>query len=330
MGWWSSSSDKDAVDKLDPSLREFLDKESSVEYTPRPPPQTPKPVTPYTQPPQQAQPSQKSPPADDFTPKVPPQSLFPDGRYAHLWKTYEPQSAIEARGKTDQEKLADIVDTYNDRKSNIGRIAQENCAVEHMAIQDCLKAGKFSKLMMLCREENQAFNRCYELQSKFLKALGYLTMVNRPQAEDEKIQMHADSLYRKMLKQEEMIEEAKKEGRPMPEFKSVISKENISAAMAGKLLIDDPSSLSDSPAEEPDLWKGVSQNTRDEYDKKLEKLTPIQREIEKRAVEGEIAATRLYGKKIEEAFVEERIHRLKRKEDGKETIGDVLKRWWGW
>jgi len=52
--------------------------------------------------------------------------------------------------------------------------------------------------------------------------------------------------------------------------------------------------------------------------------------VEERAIEGELAATRAYSKQIEAAFIKERIHRLQRKEEGRETIGDTIKRWWGW
>jgi hypothetical protein len=59
-------------------------------------------------------------------------------------------------------------------------------------------------------------------------------------------------------------------------------------------------------------------------------LTPAEKEIERKALEGEINATRSYSKKIEDAFLEERINRLKRKEDRKPTLGDNIKTWWGW
>ncbi|KAF2815226.1 uncharacterized protein BDZ99DRAFT_459156 [Mytilinidion resinicola] len=333
MGWWGSSSNgdgssqNDAIGKLDPSLREFLDKESTVEYTPKPPSPTPK--EPILSAPPDPIPS--PPKTEESKPKVPRESLFPDGRYAHLWKNYEPLSSIEARGKSDQERLSDVVEAYNDRRASVGRVASENCALEVLAVQDCYKSGSYMKKMMLCRDENRAQNRCLEMQAKFLKALGYLNMNNRSPADDEKIQMHADKLYRQMLQQEKMIEQAKKEGLPVPEFQSVISKENLSAAMKGNPLESKEIFLESSGADVPeDTWKGVPAKTRKNYEKSIEKLSPIEREIEKKALEGEIAATRAYSKNVEGAFVEERIHRLKRKEEGKATIGDTIKTWWGW
>ncbi|KAF2501863.1 hypothetical protein BU16DRAFT_211094 [Lophium mytilinum] len=335
MGWWGSSSNgndpsqNDAIGKLDPSLREFLDQESTVEYTPKPPPPPPTPTEPLLSRPPDPKPS--VPKIEEAKPKVPRESLFPDGRYAHLWKNYEPQSSVEARGKSDQERLSDVVEAYNDRRASVGRVASENCALEVLAVQDCYKNGSYMKKMMMCRDENRAQNRCLEMQAKFLKALGYLNMNDRSPADDEKIQMHADKLYLQMLEQEKMIEQAKKEGLPIPEYQSVISKVNLSAAMKGDPL-ESKQIFPESPdADIPeDAWKGVPAATRKNYEKSIEKLSPAEREIERKALEGEVAATRAYSKNVRNAFVDERIHRLKRKEEGQATIGDMIKTWWGW
>jgi hypothetical protein len=332
MGWWSDSngsSENDAIGKLDPSLREFLNDEKSVAYTPKPPPQTPKEPS-LSKPPD----STPSPPTvEGSAPKVPRESAFPDGRYADLWKNYEPQASLEARGKTEQEKLQDIVEAYNDRRASVGRVAEENCALEVLAVQDCYKSGSWASIMTLCRTESRARDRCLDMQTKFLKALGYLDMANRSPADDEKIQMHSDKLYQQMLQQEKMIQEAEKEGRPVPEFTSVLSKENVSAAMKGQPLESKqvfPPASDESADISKEAWIGISTKTREKYEKSIEKLTPVEREIERKALEGEVAATRAYSKHIEGAFVEERIGRLKRKEEGKATIGDIIKTWWGW
>lgn len=49
----------------------------------------------------------------------------------------------------------------------------------------------------------------------FLKQLGYLSDVNRDPVVDEKIQMHADKLYRMQVKREEQIEANVEAGRPL-------------------------------------------------------------------------------------------------------------------
>src|SRR6188768_2785879 len=134
MGWFGnlfgkSDSQGDPLSKLNPELREFLQKESPVKYTPAqdtaPKPQNaappPKPAT--------AAPSiadQAVQPSTDG-PAVPRESLYQDGRYAHLWKGYRPQAEVENEFKSDHEKLMDILEGYKERKAQIGRAALENC-----------------------------------------------------------------------------------------------------------------------------------------------------------------------------------------------------------
>ncbi|EOA81422.1 hypothetical protein ACJQWK_10845 [Exserohilum turcicum] len=335
MGWlWSSSSSAGSQDNLDPSLREFLTKEA---------PTGPKPLLPSAPPkekPAQAQaPTSPSPQTQEQTeppkPRVPPQSQFQDGRYAHLWKNYTPQDVLNDRGKSEQDRLRDLVDAYNDRKASIGRIAMENCALEYMEQFECFRRPKtwWSK-GTLCADESRKFNRCYDLQSKFLKALGYMTMDARTPEEDERIQMHADKLYQRMLQQEAEMEKAKAEGRPMPQFESVLSKSNIAQAMGGPspttktVSAAEPGNLS--IADENEVWAQIKPEARKEYEKKLEALTPEEREIERMAVAGELRAQNGVAKQLEQTFIEERVARMKRREAGQATFGDTIKTLWGW
>ena len=96
---------------------------------------------------------------------MPPESLYPDGRYAHLWTSYKPLSVIEAESKSDQEKLLDVLEGYKDRKAQIGRAAVENCVEEQMTLNDCWDKGRWTDRMTMCRKENRAFERCYIMQS---------------------------------------------------------------------------------------------------------------------------------------------------------------------
>lgn len=349
MSWiWGSSGNKDksndeSLSKLDPALREFLKKEKPVNYTPStpsPPPASAKPVQTPTQPAVDIAAETASKPA------VPPQSLFQDGRYAHLWKNYEPLSAIENRGKSDQEKLNEIIEVYNDRKAAIGRAALENCALEQMALNDCYKSGSWTAKMTLCRDEDRSLNRCYNMQAKFLKALGYLSLVGRPAEEEERIQMHADKLYHQMLEHERLVEEAKKEGRPAPEFDPMSSR-TLTAAMSGRLsektttptttptssvALDPNIPTPPTPGRDPDAipkWN-VSPELQQEFERRIEGLKGVERALEIKEIEAELEAGKLFGKQIHRAFEEERQNRLARKESGKETIGDTIKRLWGW
>jgi hypothetical protein len=322
MGWlWGSGDSSNANKDLDPSLRDFLQQEA---------PTGPKPSLP-AKPAPPAEPTQTAASQEYIAPAVPPQSQFQDGRYAHLWKGYTPQSVLDDRGKSEQDKLRDIVEAFNDRKAAIGRAALENCALEYMAQYECFQNPGIVSTMTLCRAESITFNRCYDIQAKFLKALGFLTMDARSPEQDEIMQMHADKLYQQLKEQEALVEKAKLEGQPIPKFESVLSRQNVARTLAGKKLSSHPTTqLNTDRDDEEDIWSQIKQSSRDEYEKKLAELPQEDQEIERKALLGELRAQARISKKVEGTFVEERINRMKRREAGQETIGDTIKRLWGW
>lgn len=173
MGWFWGSSDGDDGKKsqdpfrdLDPSLREFLAKESPVKYSSSNPPST-QPTTLDTQNAQTDSRTGSATPkstSSDAEPKVPRESLYQDGRYAHLWKRYQAQAEIDNAFKTDQEKLQDVLDGYSQRKTEIGRAALENCALEQWEVNECFRSGGWQKRLTMCRTENRGFERCYLMQ----------------------------------------------------------------------------------------------------------------------------------------------------------------------
>ena len=172
MVWpWGSTDDEKSQDPmrdLDPSLRDFLKKESPVKYRSSNPPSTE-----HAAPPPQKQPelaskarttsAQHSEQKDER--KVPPESLFQDGRYAHIWKHYRPQAEIENENKSDQEKIMDIIDGFKHRKTEIGKAALESCALEQWEVSECMRNGGLKDRMTMCRTENRRFDRCYTMQS---------------------------------------------------------------------------------------------------------------------------------------------------------------------
>lgn len=331
MGWlWGSGNSANTQDQLDPSLRDFLKKEAPTGPKPTlPSAPKEKPAAPFAH--TQAQSQAQS--AESETPTVPPQSQFQDGRYAHLWKNYTPQDVLNDRGKSDQDRLRDLVDAYNDRKASIGRVAMENCALEYMEQFECFRhPATWWSAGTLCNAESRKFNRCYDMQSKFLKALGYMTMDARTPEEDERIQMHADRLYQQMMQQEAEIEKAKEEGRPIPKFESVLSKRNVARAMGGATSTATNAAGASRLAgeDEDDVWSQIKPESRREYEKKLAALPPEEQEIERMAVLGELKASTGMAKQVEETFVEERIQRMKRREAGQATFGDTIKHLWGW
>ena len=172
MGWfWGSSNDdgkpQDPLRNLDPGLREFLAKESPVKYSPSNAPApvaqskapTAKPKEALTSIPPEAK------PLADGEDRVPPQSLYKDGRYAHLWKTYQSQSDVENQNKSDQEKINDVLEGYKYRKAEIGRAALENCALEQWDVNECFRSGDWASRLTMCRAENRKLERCYLMQA---------------------------------------------------------------------------------------------------------------------------------------------------------------------
>ena len=163
MDWfWSKVTPRkdDPVSKLDPGLKEFLKEQQPAKYETTPPPAAEtvkrkgKEVTlPDTNAVYESRP-------------LPKESLYQDGRYAHLWKTYTPQSEID---QADTNPTKRIHDAYKDRRHLIHLAALENCAVENEHLNNCFSAGDWKQQAYaratMCRTEDKAFNRCYQLQA---------------------------------------------------------------------------------------------------------------------------------------------------------------------
>lgn len=168
MGWfWGSTnsgksppSSEDPFRDLDPGLREFLSKESPVKYSSSNPPST----AVAEEPPQNTTKEPIDSTESDES-KVPAASLFKDGRYAHLWSTYQPQAAVESAIKSDQEKIDDVLQGYKARQAEIGRAALENCALEQWDVNECFRGGGLHSRLTMCRAENRKFERCYQMQA---------------------------------------------------------------------------------------------------------------------------------------------------------------------
>ncbi|KAF7958984.1 hypothetical protein EAE96_002504 [Botrytis aclada] len=311
MGWfWGDSNDgdkdksQDPLKNLDPSLREFLKKESPVKYDSTNSADTTVPSQTKT-----PEPTLTSTTEDPTKPVVPSQSLYPDGRYAHLWKTYQPQAEVEQAAKSDAEKIQDVIEGYKYRKAEIGRAALENCALEQWDVNECFRSGGWQARLTMCREQNRKLERCYTMQGKFLKALGYLSTYDRPPAVDEQIQMHADTLYHRMIDQEKQIEEAKAEGRPVPIFPPLISKsrpgQSDSAQENNKLKASD-----------------LSPKVQASFKKRLEGLNDDERLVEERAIQAEIEAGEQVAGQLGKIYEKQDEERRQRKEQGRETISD--------
>jgi len=343
MGWFwgketANDGSNDAYSKLDPALRDFLDKESPLKYSdtdpraqrPQPAPQKPYRAQIGLDVPGLDQENQTTAPRE--RPEVPAESLFQDGRYAHLWKGYRPQAEMEAAGRSDQDRLAEVIEAYNDRKAAIGRAAIENCVMEQMAEKDCFTNGSWSKRMTMCREENRAFNRCYIMQQRFLKALGYLSTVQTPQ-DEEKIQMHADKLYHEMLDREAKIAEAKEAGTEAPNFQPLIQADATTKALGTESAwarARERAAQTQPPGASANLLSAFTPERQAEIKEKIKDMPQAEREVELQLIAAESRAQMEYADRIKEKLDEERAHRAERRERGKESVGDSIKRLWGW
>ncbi|ORY55478.1 uncharacterized protein BCR38DRAFT_452403 [Pseudomassariella vexata] len=289
MGWWgslwSSSSTQDPLSKLDPKLREFLEKESPVKYKSQP----------------AAKPQSAHAPQTTCRdkPTVPKESEFQDGRYAHLWKNYRPLAEVENETKSDHEKLMDVLEGYKERRSQIGRAALENCAMEQFDWRTCMMNPSVSERMTLCRTQVRKFEKCYMTQTRLLKALGYLSMNDRSPEVEEEIQMHADTLYHRMLEQEAQIEAAKEKGEPVPTFPPLIIK-NATAPVEVEL----------TPAQQEQLKA------------RLEKVAEEDRYAEEVSYKAEMRARAETAEKLQALWKKQEDERQQRKMEGKETIWD--------
>lgn len=345
--WGSSKEDgsskirsQDPVGSLDPNLRKYLEQE-----TPKP---TSKPVSQdagrpsYTDQLAAAtlQPSQDT--TNSEKPIVPRESLFQDGRYAHLWKTYRPLSEVENEYKSPQDKLQDIVDTYKERKAAISKASLENCSLEQIAVTECYLHGSWSDTMTMCRTQNRALERCYTTQAKFLKALGYLSGGERSLEVEERIQMHADTLYHRMLEEEKRVKELKKQG---VEVKSVETTEMLSetqeklrkGGFADALKVRmkamglaEQTQVGVREDGKPMKFEDLSPERQAVFLERIKDKSPEERALEIQAISGEMAASEDYLKKILPVYEQERREREQRREEGRETIGDKIKTAWGW
>ncbi|KAL9112484.1 MAG: hypothetical protein Q9227_003326 [Pyrenula ochraceoflavens] len=214
----SSQSSKDPTKNLDPSLKEFLDQQKPSEYKPTPPPDEQKTAEdPGAEAPNYVKELPDTNKIYDDRP-LPKASLYQDGRYAHLWKTYTPESELVSASESPTDRLNDL---FQGRKSRIQDAALENCAEENMTLDHCFHIGDWKDRAIarttMCRKQNRAFLRCYTLQAKFLHALGYAAILNKSHDEqNEKIQMHADKLYHRMIAYEDACREAREKGLPEP------------------------------------------------------------------------------------------------------------------
>ncbi|KAL7943138.1 hypothetical protein V8C42DRAFT_329806 [Trichoderma barbatum] len=293
MGWLPSIFGGEAsnpLGKLDPKLREFLEKESPVKYIPN----------------QRAASTQRqdAPAAAERKVEpsaVPSASLYQDGRYAHLWKNYRPLSEVEEETSTDHDKLMSVLEGYKERKAAIAKAGLENCAPQQEEWINCMKSGSWEDQLQMCRHQVRRFERCYTMQSRFLRALGYGSVAGRPGEVDEDIQLHADALFQRMLQHEAEVEKAKENGTLIPTFDPSIPK---NAAIATNI----------KPSEElQKQWK-----------EKLDQLPEDERAAEEAALRADLQAKADVARNVKKIWDAKREEREVRRAEGQATFSDTI------
>ncbi|PON30684.1 hypothetical protein TGAM01_v200104 [Trichoderma gamsii] len=294
MGWLPSIFGGDApnpLGKLDPKLREFLEKESPVKYIPN---QTTTPTR------RQDAPAAVESRAEAAT--VPSASLYQDGRYAHLWKNYRPLAEVEEETSTDHDKLMAVLEGYKERKAAIARAGLENCAPQQEEWINCMKNGSWEDQLQMCRHQVRRFERCYTMQSRFLRALGYGSVAGRPAEVDEDIQLHADALFQRMLQHEAEVEKAKEAGTLIPSFDPSIPRTTATPATAVK------------PSEElQKQWK-----------EKLDQLPEDERAAEEAALRADLQAKADVARNVKKIWDAKREEREVRRAEGQATFSDTI------
>ncbi|KAF3063475.1 hypothetical protein V8C40DRAFT_230170 [Trichoderma camerunense] len=294
MGWLPSIFGGDAsnpLGKLDPKLREFLEKESPVKYIPN----------------QRAASTQRQDAgaAAERKPEpaaVPSASLYQDGRYAHLWKNYRPLAEVEEETSTDHDKLMSVLEGYKERKAAIARAGLENCAPQQEEWINCMKSGSWEDQLQMCRHQVRRFERCYTMQSRFLRALGYGSVAGRPGEVDEDIQLHADALFQRMLQHEAEVEKAKENGTLIPTFDPSLPKTTATSAASIK------------PSDElQKQWK-----------EKLDQLPEDERVAEEAALRADLQAKADVAANVKKIWDAKREEREVRRAEGQATFSDTI------
>ncbi|KLJ12922.1 hypothetical protein EMPG_12113 [Blastomyces silverae] len=321
MGWfWGNSDGSDPTKQLDPSLKDFLQQETPARYDPVTvqPPSSPQ-SAPSQDPQSSSQPISDKPP-------VPSASLFPDGRYAHLWKDYKPVAELESSSMSPAER---VIDQFKKRKEVLNMAALENCAEEQMDLSLCFKSGTVKERATMCGAKNSKFSRCYTIQIKFLQALGYASSFEFDADKEERIQMHADKLYHQMLDYERRVEEAKAAGQepPPPQslFKPDFQPSSPSTTPTTTTTITTDSQPTNSDLEIPggeQVPAGVKFKTP------LKDMTPHERELELQVLHQKRAQQGIYLEEVGPVLQAENQARDKRREKLSgwfgETIGKYL------
>lgn len=134
---------------------------------------------------------------------------------------------------------------------------------------------------------------------RFLRALGFGSVMGRSPEVDEDIQMHADSLFQRMLKHEAAVEQAKQSGAPIPVFEVVLPKAKAGAAAPSETLARQ--------------WR-----------EGLEKLPEAERAVEEAAQRADLEAKAEVAANVHKVLKAQREERDARMAEGQATLFDGI------
>lgn len=143
-------------------------------------------------------------------------------------------------------------------------------------------------------------------RQRFLRVLGYQSIPGRPQEQEEDIQLHADTLYQRMIAHEELAAKAREEGRPVPAFE----------------ILPPPVAARAPPPPSEDMQKT--------WKEQLEKLPEEERAAEEAALRADYYAKLQTAERLRDIRESEDAERRKRKEEGKATLADHFWGMLGW
>lgn len=116
---------------------------------------------------------------------------------------------------------------------------------------------------------------------------------------DEDIQMHADALFQRMLKHEEAVEQAKKDGTPIPVFNAALPKSSAATV-------------------------NPTQELEKQWKEKLDKLPEDERGVEEAALRADLEAKADVAQNVKKIWAAQKEERDGRKTEGRWTVGDAL------
>lgn len=259
-------------------------------------------------------------------------SLYPDGRYAHLWRTYQSPSSLFTSDPTTQARddVSAAIATFRARKSDVGAAALGNCIMERLAEDECFSSGTLMRKLGGCRPESRAFSRCFELQARLLRGLGYMSHQPGLQGDEvrERMRMRADEIWTEVRRREGEVERAKQEGMVEPVFPPLrhLGREWIKKTEEQKEV---EARRWDRETEEAVLGR-FNEAMQAALRERIKGLPAHERELEVKLELAEAESHLEYGKLVADYYRVEAEERRARKAQGQSTLGDWLKGFGNW